>query len=364
MDNDFSRAITSIQKSIEKADDNVKYTEGFLNRLYALESKLLTVQTNISKAISQAADDSTYQRSVQIAYEDVSSMGPSILQQSAASAADLSSEFNDPLLKDNLVAAAGMPESIEVKLAYNGLASTVTVDIKLNDTAGSLEDWGKAVASARKTQGNDPLKASKVWEGIFKGRNSGSPWQSIQETRMGLAGRLAPFWEILDKGQANVTLSSSYGGYPTPSESPKNFTDDTISQIEELFEYEMTQIRIGQTELITTLKEQLQTADSMMEQLQAILDEVSYALFSGVEIGEETPRDVVQAASKAESRYSELSASINHQKLFNLTNELVLNGTITSYKVTGDGRVEVTRSGANQRARVNINVIRQFLAEG
>ncbi len=159
-------------------------------------------------------------------------------------------EFREPLKTAVLVRGSIV---LEMKTAGN-----LFVSIDLNKTAGNIEDYAAAVriVRARKSKGTlSKGAASWFWKNFIYGqaregktflrRNSTGAEISKQakgiqmyaETiseRLQAMGTLAPFWSLIDQGNATVS-SMNEGGSPYPSNNPTHFVTKAEVRIRSMF---------------------------------------------------------------------------------------------------------------------------------
>jgi hypothetical protein len=364
---DIGQFLVGIQKSIENSRENLNTTQDFVNDLDKTQANLRKVLEKLDSAIDRVNSDEFVRENVEIAFDLIRNSKNSIFVENAAQALLFSSEFNHSVFANNLIQSVSQEESIHVSLNYAGLNSTIIVDNNLNEVAGSLEDWGRAVLEVRDSQGGSktsPERASQSWAVMFRNRLSSSPWAGIEQRRIQFAGKPAPYWEILDKGHANIRLVSDRGGYATPSEAPTRFVDKTTEDLQELFKKQLINIKRSITRAKNKLIKQTNTAKNLLLELDELffyVEENSAQLMG--EISDE-PVDTEVVVNRVIERLSKVKTSIDKEKLRVIVSEVLETGQISSYNLTSEGRVEVTAKGSRGRARISLNVLLQMIAEG
>lgn len=363
MDESFE-FLQALQTSIQQAKKDVERLKSILGNVDETKLNLIEVREKLSSSLNQLDSDDVVRKNVDTLFREIKEVKENILLKHISEAISSSSEFNDPVFAPYLLQAASNEEALIVTLQYSGTSSKIEVDNNMNAVAGSLEDWGRAVSAVRGDSKSNSNKASSSWANLFRSKSSNSLWESIERERGIFSGKLAPFWEILDKGHSGIRLSSDRGGYPTPSEPPSHFIDDTIKELEGAFKRRLSSIKGSITRAKAKLNSKISKADRLLLELDNLID---YADSTAGEITENISdegsiaSDVVQ---KVLSRYDKTRGLINNEKLLVITRELLETGEVSSYYINPDGRIEVTAPGSVGRARINISTILQLISEG
>ncbi len=179
----------------------------------------------------------------------------SILWEEANVALSSLPEYNINEFREPLKTAVLIKGSIVLQMKTEG---NLFVSIDLNKTAGSIEDYAAAVQTvrARKSKGSmDKQKASWFWKNfiygqaregkVFRKKGKQGKGTSRQEEgrrmyaetiseRLQAMGTLAPFWSLIDLGNATIS-SMNRGGTPYPSNSPTYFITKAEARIRSMF---------------------------------------------------------------------------------------------------------------------------------
>ncbi len=363
---DISQFLNGIEKSISNSKKNLSDASGVLEELDKAQTSLYEVLQKLNRAADQFSNGEFIRENIEIAFKLVDESKSSVFVENTAGAMLLSQEFSHSVFAGNLMEAVRDPNSLRMFLNYSGLESTITVDNNLDEVAGSLEDWGRAVLEVREARGGSrstPERASKSWAVLFNNRQTSSPWAGIQQRRLSFAGKLAPYWQILDKGHANISLVSDRGGYATPTEAPTNFVSNTITDLEVMFKKELSNIKRSITRAKNKILKQADRARDLLAELDMLIVYVQENMGDVVgEISEEAA--LTNVVDRITERLSKTKSSIDKDKLKSIVNEVLETGTISSYNITSEGRVEVTASGATSRTRISVSVLLQMIAEG
>jgi len=182
------------------------------------------------------------------------------------SAADLLWEKVEPILIasvefDSLKFSEPLKECIYKSYTYDVEKKTddeFNLKIRLDRSAGTIADYADGITYAREVLGigkGNPISASALWGLIFsagklektvlKKVGKGKKAKTIDVTekyknqynrtmvlRMKGFGGEAPWWNMLEQG-TGIELTSSRGGYPTPSYGANNFIHETEKKISE-----------------------------------------------------------------------------------------------------------------------------------
>lgn len=361
---DISEFLNSVDQSIQQAKRDVDSLKPVLDNIDKTISNLVEVRNKLISSFRQLDDDSVIRKSVEAAVQNINAAKTNTLLENISRAIDLSSEFGNPVFAPYLIQAASNPEALIINFQYSGLSSKIEVDNNMNAVAGSLEDWGRAVLAVRGNSKSSPDQASSSWANLFRSRGNNNLWERIESERGIFSGKLAPFWEILDKGQSGIRLSSDRGGYPTPSEAPTHFIDNTIKELEDGFKRQLSNIKGSITRAKNKLSKKIERADSLLLELESL---VNYADDNAGELADNISDEgavVSTIVTKIVDRYEKTRNSINQNKLQAIITEILETGTLANYSITADGRIEVTATGSSSRARVSLNTILQLIAEG
>ena len=226
-------------------------------------------------------------------YQQVIDRAHSILTAEAQAAANSLDEYSLPIFIVPLKVATQTRGCISIIATdENSLMVTINLDI----TAGNIEDYASAVRRVRTSKAKGTMsKASASWywrnfiygqarEGFtikkkrVKGQLGRTPIkrkegkQLYAETiseRLAAMGTLAPYWSLIDKGNASVPALSE-GGTPYPANGPTNFTTKAELKIKTLF----TEIyRRSQRAITEELELSEYGSNGLLERIQDIVAE-------------------------------------------------------------------------------------------
>jgi hypothetical protein len=283
-----------------------------------------------------------------------------ILWKEILTAVAINKEYNHPFFLGRLERVARNPETIDITMSN----SYPIVQIYMNEVAGSLEDYADGVKSAREHfKIRSPHRMSSwFWQEKYYGQareNRPLPgkrkkresaenkkealinkyWETMQ-FRMDASGKIAPFWELLDKGA--IPMSSDWGGQPYPRGIATDFVNRAIEEI---------------THFIKNPEEKKEKKDEGLSDAEIIRENIR-----NTEIGlaeyEDALRELEELADEAssfteeeEEAYDRLSDRIERNmdrvdrtKLANV--EIALKTKdFSRISITGELRVELSRRG-------------------
>ena len=187
-------------------------------------------------------------------YDTRLSSAINILAQETQKAIISTNEYNTPPLRGPLMEAASDPNSIEFEPSPD--FTSIIAIVRLDKTAGTIEDYATAVEAARNLLGVGKGKGnpSVFWARMYaasRGLSSGRALTSARgisgerarlrrlyndtiEARLSqlMENAKAPYWFLIDVGNAG-TMGGS--GFPFPAIAPTGFTRIAEEKIESLF---------------------------------------------------------------------------------------------------------------------------------
>ena len=227
------------------------------------------------------------------AYDSMIDNAHAILTAEAKSAAISTEEYNLPIFIRPLETATKTRGCINIIMNDE---DSVFVTVDLDATAGNIEDYASAVRMVRtkKSKGTlDKTRASWYWRNFIygqaregftikkkrvKGQRGRTPIkrkegkllyaETISE-RLSAMGTLAPYWSLIDKGNANVP-SMTEGGTPYPANGPTNFTTRAELKIRTAF---LVAYRRSQRIIHRELEQAEYGSNGLLEQIQNIVAE-------------------------------------------------------------------------------------------
>jgi prefoldin subunit 5 len=252
---------TSLQQDLSRIPSYIRQAQ-YLDREYArLSAKYDRLSTEVEKVEKEPEKVSSGD-----ALEKTLLKAPEILMKEINLAVKKNPEFNNPFFIDRLRKAAYTEGTFTIFQFKN---SNLKVKLNLNETFGSLADYGNGIKKVREELGTRTGadisshfwsekyygaaregKAVKVRRGKGKDRKEVDQsakfawkyWNTMRR-RMDAAGRIAPFWELLDKGMMPIPNAKRKGGegIAYPINEATDFTGKTQRKIKEFFESQVTQ---------------------------------------------------------------------------------------------------------------------------
>ena len=279
------------------------------NITYNLNRWIATLQ-KLENSVAPTAFVKTLERST-LTYTE-------LLWGHAEAAANRTKEFNLPEFKEPLKRAIYDPKTI----IYNLDGNRIIVTIDLDSTAGNIADYASAIRKVRNTFTPEKkptrIQASAYWkyyiygqgrEGrkIKKPRKKGQlgrtplahkegtvMYKATITERLGAMGTIAPFWSLIDKGNANVPELDS-GGRAYPSVPRTGF----VSKAKQAITGRVNRAFAGELKRLTTRLEREQYGEN------GLLDKIEKAIINfETNVASWSPGDVLSELLLGEKKYN------------------------------------------------------------
>lgn len=324
-------------------------TSVFLNELKVGRRRLVKKIADAKTKVALAKNPDKLVKSIlpQIK-KDVLDNAVDILQGSILEAIRENYEYDWPMYRRALYLAAADKDAYSVyNLGGTGWNTRLSFTINLDKTAGRLEAWATGVKLARKSFGTkvprrgskkrelSALSASRAWAGIF-GHRSTSTKAKYAETikrRLSYSGRVAPFWQLLDKG--TIPMPSDRGGYATPKGEPTHFIQNAQEVMERYTKNVLNGYKKQYDELINDYYLYEEEADAALANMDSLINKIKLDL---------------KVVEKVKQEYQKDAKYIDDTKLERAV-QRVVEGGLTS------GRIEITASGSGKRIRPSVKKI-------
>jgi len=362
---DFEAIVHELATYTNDILGNVEYTENYLDKLNAILENIIDTKHRVANVIDQATSGELVSQVASDLAEEARENYNTILINKARNALLVSEEFDNAVYRLPLMEVLRDPDAFVIEPSINGWASRLKIENNLDELAGTLEEWAKAVEYVRETHDwnkAEPNKASEAWAKWYRGRGA-SYWQVAIAERLQASsegGAIAPFWELLDKG--SVPLASDKGGFPTPRGTATHFIDDTITEIRRQFNNKLSLAHRDFEMFMSKAKNSHEMLVRLSKDIDNMIAIIVDILYGG--IVEVPAKDPVEAAlEKVSARYGDIMEFADINKVKRILQDLLLVGEVYSFPVTVEGRVEVTRSGSGRRARFSVSTLYQILGE-
>jgi hypothetical protein len=262
--------LSGLTEDLSKAKWNARKAEIVGKSVYKLTNKFIYLATKIAKA-----EESPIYTTPDYALQRTMKEAPKILVRHMKEATQVNKEFNNEFFMSRLRKAANSLGAITITPLESG---SVKVKLNLDKVAGGLADYGAAVRKVRaevkkytkklvsvgQAFSPETPQAEKIhfWEEKFykaareggvalvrrKGKIQDATakfrakyWETMHK-RMDASGKIAPFWEILDKGIAAYASKGGgrwIGGYPINM--PTDFTGKAMAEIKRFYDAQLVQ---------------------------------------------------------------------------------------------------------------------------
>ena len=302
-------------------------------------------------------------------YGDIYLEASSILWGEILVAVKTNEEYDHAFFLDRLKIVVQNADLIKIVMVND----YPTVEIRMNEIAGSLEDYANGVKKAREEFGVKArhAKTDWFWEEKYYGQaRDGKPLPETREKhkksledrrqrlinrygetmnfRMDSVGKLAPFWELLDQG--SIPMSSDRGGEPYPKGERTNFVDNARKKIQKLIKNAGGLRENEEEEEVpdsARLQENILNTENMLKDYEEQLRRISDILDEATEI--EIDTEVYEEVS---SRVYKNIDRIDRNKLEIFLTSLKT-GDFSKSRVTADFRIDLTKRGA-KRYRIGV----------
>lgn len=255
------------------------------------------------------------------ALSDTLDKAPSIYAEEVETAVSISTEYAHPAFITPLLEVGEDPDLYLITENGTGWNKTISVELDMDNVAGSIDDYAEAVEGARATlhvnEGRTPEEASTYWrDKVYRDRDG--KYAKTVNLRMQIAASKAPFWSLLNYGSKNVSMSSDIGGSPYPSRGGRRFVTHIEDKIKKHFISKFRSLKTTGSTDANILATMIQEAQATLIELDSLITKMSEDsnLISSIarEIGVRTDRlnasRILEAAAKVK-RGEHLSAQIN-----------------------------------------------------
>jgi hypothetical protein len=284
-------------------------------------------------------------------YPDIEEQARKTIRTKAIKALEASGEFDYPPYRDGLLEVIDDPELIGIS-QVKGIPR-IKVEYFFDAIAGPLESWAKAVntyretireerVSIRKGKPFDPPAdvSSKKWkEHIYavdreEGKATRRKWNRAEKryitvdvtdmykglyektvkARLALSGEIAPWWSLLEHGNAPGSLSSDRdGGIPYPIVPAQKFISDSSTEVALLGD---TQLNEKMVELKKAYEENIKSIPVAITYIETSITELTDKIAAETPVFDEAEKRVDEAFEgfeeneKTLKRIKELTAKI------------------------------------------------------
>lgn len=310
-----------------------------------------------------------------------------ILWKNIKEAVKKNTEFNNDFFLKGLRKACLDPRTVTIVPLARG--SDIKVQINLKETAGTVNDWEKAVKKVRETfnrlvsiknlpqdeRGKELARRDWFWKEKFylparegknisrrkKNKNTGQEekidvtarqirkyWNTMH-ARLEASGKLAPYWQIIDQG--SVAMKGSGTAYPEATNT--NFVANSIQEIKSLYGKLYGEKRqVIQTEIDRLRKDKKEVVDELNAVKKSIKEYQTMIVRTPVTPEVVFYARVVGKAERTGRRYS--------QEKFERVLMALRSRDISGLRITAEGRIELTERGY-PRFRASISrIIREY----
>jgi hypothetical protein len=182
------------------------------------------------------------------------------------------SEFESDVYLSKLYQVANSKDIYNLILVGTGWNSHLATLVSFEEEAGRLSDYARGIRAYRASLGSKEgeagsargIKATNWWfENVFQNTLE----ETTVEGRVGVSGRPAPFWKLLDSGSQPLPSDRTDGTYNPVVQSPTGFIAKIEIRINKEFETLFKSYKAEEFEEAELLKNEIDTAVSVREGL-------------------------------------------------------------------------------------------------
>lgn len=179
--------------------------------------------------------------------------------------AALGTEFEDDVYLSKLYMVANSKDIYKLFVIGSGWNTHLATQIVFEEDAGRLADYARGINTYRaslktKIGGSDSnrgLKATSWWLEHVHGR---SLQERTVDGRVGVSGRPAPFWQLLDAGSQPLASDRPDGSYNPFVQPPTGFIGKAERRINKEFDDLFKKLRAVEEEEARELKDEIERA--------------------------------------------------------------------------------------------------------
>lgn len=337
-------ALYELDTTLTKIRYYVQDTATKLEQLDDILARWIEFKERMEVTKQSGLDDELIDNTIFYLGENAKESAPIILASEAADATFKSEEYSKEEFRVPLIEACSNPNSLRVSVTYSKWNSKLLVDNNLDDVAGTLDDWANGVQLVRNILEENrsekhkivhPMVATYAWREIF----GTDKWSDTINARLIYSGKPAPFWPLLNYGTLNMKLKTDYGGFPYPSNPPTYFVERAIEILKETFLNELNSYKLQYEMFMENIDSYINLSESNISEIEGLKETMSMRLEEEME-GERDDEYALDIEYMVERS--------DEEKLIKLLTELTKEGRVTSFRVTKEGRVELTRPGGKR----------------
>ncbi len=267
--------MTNLVGTVSVLLDNLEASEEFVQSLKRI-SEDLDVEEARNRRLSVIGREDI-EGAVAGALDTAKEQASDVLVKEIKQALTISDEFSDIVFSIPLMTVARTPELISIIPAGAGFETSVIVDIRMDEIAGTLDDYSNAVQLVRDAEGynqDDPIRASIIWKKVIY--PDPAKHKATIRARLAAAGKKAPFWALLNYG-SSAKMSSSYGGFPYPEGVATHFVEEAIGGIREVFKSALLSKKESLYSQQKRAKENLELIKRLRVRIEESLNKISIA---------------------------------------------------------------------------------------
>ena len=260
---------------IKKILSDIKPAKLSLEEAVLSEKLAKDTKVFVKKALAKAKTTQSEKASEE-SLKEVKKQASLIYIREVTKAANQSEEYNYPAFLSPLIDVGNDDSLYKITLSGNGWNRSISIELAMDEVAGTINDYAEAVESARGAlnvkEDRDPTLASKFWrDRVYRGPR----YFTTINLRLAASSKPAPFWSLLNYGSASTSMSSDIGGTPYPSRGAHRFVEHTEIAIKQFFRATMLGFKEKFDADVKEVNTALEEVDTLLKELQTRIDKLS-----------------------------------------------------------------------------------------
>lgn len=272
-----------ILKELNDLLDDSQAVDDFLSEVIRIEPRARKALESQEKLLEELKSPTESERMYELTRTDTLAEAPNIFKREVESAVTKNTEYAYMPFLSPLLDLAKFEDLYEITTTGSGWNRKIVVRLKMDEIAGTIDDYASAVDAAREEMGanpdRDPIKASKIWRTkIWPTRGGSGPYQHVIGTRLALSsvGGLgdAPYWSLLNYGNKSVKMSSDIGGTAYPSHGGTRFVENTEKKIADYFKLLFSTYRDENVAALNIIEESINSFKEALKRMENTVNDM------------------------------------------------------------------------------------------
>lgn len=282
-------------RKLQELQDRIDANKDYYLEANILDGELRDAIIYLRRLLNELDSSEVIEKVLKGAIKATREQAPIIFKEELENAILYSEEYSYPAFASPLLDGIKQPELYNIGLMRTGWYASAIVILEMDAVYGDISEYALAVDRARvemhANPKRDPQKASYIWRTKIYASKPGGPYRHVISTRRALSGsptpQDAPFWQLLNDGNKNLSLASDIGGTAYPSSGGTHFVEQAQDRIAMFFEDVMSDQRAQATRQSELIIRKIEEYEKMLDNLQKDINNYSSRF-------EETSPDVIE----------------------------------------------------------------------